>query len=172
MTQQATTGWHNVVGATPNELRRAEIESLVRYGDIIDLPAPVSRRHPRQPADVRAAQFAPFAALVGYGDEVRETARLTEERRELEEDEKREIDEALREIARLLASRAPVTVRVRYFVPDARKAGGSYVEATGAARRIDAYRRTLALTDGTMIPIADIVHVDVEGGLRSDDAGA
>ena len=46
------------------------------------------------------------------------------------------------------------------------------MEAAGAARRIDAYRRTLALADGTMIPIADIVHVDVEGGLRPDDAGA
>lgn len=50
-----------------------------RYDDIIDLPRPVSRKH--RPMDIadRAAQFAPFAALTGYGEAVKEAARQNEE---------------------------------------------------------------------------------------------
>ena len=44
-----------------------------RYNDIIDLPHPTSRKHPRMSMHDRAAQFSPFAALVGYGDAIKET---------------------------------------------------------------------------------------------------
>ena len=52
------------------------------YEDIIDLPHPTSARHPRMSMANRAAQFSPFAALSGYEDAVRKTARLAEERME------------------------------------------------------------------------------------------
>ena len=45
-----------------------------QYEDIIDLPRPVSTKHPRMSMEDRAAQFAPFAALTGHGDAIRETA--------------------------------------------------------------------------------------------------
>ena len=40
------------------------------YDDIMDLPRPVSKKHPRMSAINRAAQFSPFAALTGYGDAI------------------------------------------------------------------------------------------------------
>ena len=57
-----------------------------KYDDIIDLPHPTSKKHPRMSRQNRAAQFSPFAALTGYDAAIRETARITEDRRELSED--------------------------------------------------------------------------------------
>ena len=53
------------------------------YDDLIDLPHPTPQRHPRMSMANRAAQFSPFAALSGYGDAVKETARLTDGKAEL-----------------------------------------------------------------------------------------
>lgn len=44
------------------------------YSDIIDLPHHTSMKHPRMAAEMRAAQFAPFAALTGYEETIEETA--------------------------------------------------------------------------------------------------
>ena len=70
----------------------------MNYDDIINLPHHVSERHPHMPVSDRAAQFAPFAALTGYGDVIKETARLTETRPELSEDEKARMDQTLRAV--------------------------------------------------------------------------
>ena len=56
------------------------------YDDIINLPHPTSAKHPRMPLSDRAAQFAPFAALSGHSAALVETARLTDQRMELDED--------------------------------------------------------------------------------------
>ena len=45
------------------------------YDDIIGLPHPVSKKHPPMPMQARAAQFAPFAALTGHRESIRETAK-------------------------------------------------------------------------------------------------
>lgn len=45
------------------------------YSDIINLPHPEPKNHPRMPMEQRAAQFAPFAALTGYEAVIEETAR-------------------------------------------------------------------------------------------------
>ena len=50
------------------------------YDDIINLPHHISKTHPRLSIEQRAAQFAPFAALTGYDEQIKETARLTENR--------------------------------------------------------------------------------------------
>lgn len=62
------------------------------YDDIINHPHHVSTRHPRMPMIDRAAQFSPFAALTGYGEVIKETARLTDRKPELSESEKAELD--------------------------------------------------------------------------------
>ena len=49
-----------------------------KYKDMLHLPHPVSVTHPRMSLQNRAAQFSPFAALTGYDDALRETARLTD----------------------------------------------------------------------------------------------
>ncbi len=79
-----------------------------KYEDIIHLPHHVSSKRPQMSLKDRAAQFAPFAAVVGHEKAVKETARLTERRRELDEMEKAIINEQLREIESQLPGGADV----------------------------------------------------------------
>lgn len=127
------------------------------YSDIIDLPHHVSIRHAHLPMESRAAQFSPFAALTGYGDTIDETARLTDARVLLDDDRKAELDEMLR----LLLPTLPQAVRVTYFVPDARKAGGAYRTDTVTVKKIDAAGRVIVTTGGT-IAIDDIFDIDFD----------
>ena len=105
----------------------------------------------------RVAQFAPFAALVGYDDAVAETARLTESRPELDEQEQRELNAKLCELADHIQDHPEV--RIRYFVPDERKSGGAIVEICGTVKKLVATDGTIVLTDGTIVPISDIVEL-------------
>lgn len=129
-----------------------------RYDDIIDLPHHVSTAHSHMSMIDRAAQFQPFRALTGYEDAVRETARLTDERLELTEDEKAVLDRRLQELADRIDRQPQVTLT--YFQPDTRKAGGSYVTATGCLKKIDDYTGTLFLSNGERILIEDIVEIN------------
>lgn len=128
------------------------------YNDIIGLPHPTSKKHPRMSALDRAAQFSPFAALKGYGEALDETARLTHERIVLDEESKAAVNEKL--LALKETEREHPQVRITYFRPDARKAGGEYVTAEGQLRRLDEYRRKLILT-GEEIPIEEILSLEI-----------
>ena len=130
------------------------------YDDIIDLPHHVSQRHPQMSMETRAAQFAPFAALSGYEDVVRETERLTDPHSVLGEDARAALDEALTKLAALAPSQPQVTVR--YFLPDARKQGGAYRTVAGFCKRIDAAAGLLLLTNGARIPLAEIWQVEYD----------
>lgn len=126
-----------------------------RYDDIIDLPHPVSQRHPQMPLADRAAQFSPFAALTGLDAALQETARLTDQRITLDEYEQAELDKALQAL-REAAPQHPA-VQITYFQPDTRKAGGQYVTSVGHVKRIAEYEQQLILTEGTSIPLAEII---------------
>lgn len=93
-----------------------------QYDDIIDLPHPVSPRHPQMPHADRAAQFSPFAALTGHEAAIQETARLTDAFVELDEDRKEELDEQLRLIRDNQTQRPEIEATC--FRPDRKKAGG------------------------------------------------
>lgn len=131
------------------------------YGDIINLPHHVSPTRPRMSMADRAAQFSPFAALSGYGDAVKETARLTGQRIELDESAKAALDEKLRLLAEVIEDRPEAVIT--YFLPDRRKAGGEYVMVSGTVKRADSVQRELVMTDGTRIPVEDIL--DIAGDL-------
>ena len=131
------------------------------YDDIIHLPHPTSPTHPRMSREDRAAQFAPFAALVGHGAAIRETARLTDRKMELTGDEQAVLDEKLRRLAG--TGREAVFT---YFVPDGKKSGGAYVTAVRTLKKIDPIGRRLIFADGTAIPVEDIA--EVETGTRRD----
>jgi hypothetical protein len=131
------------------------------YEDMLDLPHPVSRVHPQMPLKDRAAQFAPFAALTGHGDAIAEQARLTDARPQLDETMQADLDGKMQLIRESL-HRQPV-VTVTYFVPDERKSGGSIHQVSGTVKRILMYEHQLVLTDGTQIPIDDIL--GIEGAL-------
>lgn len=125
------------------------------YDDILHLPHPTSKTHPRMSRHDRAAQFSPFAALTGYEDVVNETARLTDSRSELTDDEKAMLDERLR-----LAVELNSEVTVTWFRPDSKKSGGSYVTTTGQIKKTDQISGLLMMEDGTKIPIEEITDID------------
>ncbi len=128
------------------------------YDDIIHLPHPTSQKHPRMSRLDRAAQFSPFAALTGYEGAIRETARLTDRRVELSDDELAALDERLRLV--LAWGDDPPTVSITWFRPDGRKRGGAYVTTQGRIRKVDEVRRVLILEDGGKIPIDDITALE------------
>ncbi len=130
-----------------------------KYDDIIDLPHHVSPTRPHMPMPDRAAQFMPFRALTGYEDTVRETARLTEERPALTEEEKAVIDGKLQLLAEKLSDQPQVTLT--YFRPDRKKAGGAYVTLTGRLKKIDSHGGALVLAGGERILLKDILDIQI-----------
>ena len=128
-----------------------------KYDDIINLPHHVSATRPHMPMIDRAAQFMPFRALTGYEDAVRETARLTDEKIELTEDEKAILDMRLQKLADEISSQPKVTLT--YFRPDKKKTGGAYLTVTGQLKKIDDYEGALILMGGERILIEDILEI-------------
>lgn len=128
---------------------------ISEYEDIIALPHHVSASHPQMALADRAAQFSPFAALTGYEDAIDESARLTEERIELDENAREELDEKLRQIRECGEAHPEVTVT--YFQKDARKDGGAYVTLTDRVKKIDEYARMISFMDGTVVRIENIL---------------
>lgn len=130
------------------------------YDDILGLPRHVSAKHPPMSRRNRAAQFAPFSALAGYGEAIRETARYTEPRRELDPQRQQELDAQLRRLL-ALGSRGP-RVAVVYFQPDAKKEGGAYRTAVGRLRGVLPDQGLLVLEDGTAIPLEQVAEFQEE----------
>ena len=131
-----------------------------KYDDMIYLPNPTPTCKPRMSLHDRAAQFSPFAALTGYEDAVEETARLTDTRLELSEDMKTILNEKMQMIVDNLDSEPIVTIT--YFVPDKKKSGGAYVDATGVVKEIDEYERCIVMTDKKKIPIEQVRAIEGE----------
>ena len=127
-----------------------------KYENIIDLPHQVSKSRPRMSRLDRAAQFAPYSALSGYEAAVRETARLTDRKTELDDYEKEKIDQTLND---LLASEVGVKASLTFFCPDRKKEGGSYITLTGEIYKIDGIERKIIMVGGEEIMLDDLVNV-------------
>lgn len=132
-------------------------KNVTNYDDIIRLSHHVSATHPQMPVADRAAQFSPFAALTGHDAAVKETARLTDRRIELDEDQKSILNEKLRVIADGIKECPEIAVT--YFVPDEKKKGGSYNEIAGFVKKIDLYKRCVVMEEGLILPIDEIVDI-------------
>ena len=127
------------------------------YKDIIDLPHPVSQRHAQMPRINRAAQFSPFAALTGYDDLIKETARQTDRQIELDENAIRELNQKLT----LLIEKDPLpTATFTYFVPDSKKTGGSYQEHTGRITKYDGIEQTITIEGMLTVPVRNIIQIE------------
>lgn len=131
-----------------------------KYDDIISLPHHVSKKHPGMPLLNRAAQFAPFAALIGHDAAIRETARRTDSFIELDEDRKKQLDEQLHLLLENIEQRPEC--EITYFQPDEKKNGGVYVTVHGKIRKVDAYGCQIIFTDGTAIPIRHLFSIQGE----------
>lgn len=130
-----------------------------KYDDIINMPHYQSKKHPQMSIYMRAAQFSPFAALTGFEEKTEETARLTDERIELDENKRAELDEKLNELMSY-DNLMDVQVRITYFEEDLLKSGGKYREVHVNIKKIDAINRCIVLDDRSKILIDDIYDID------------
>ncbi|MBQ6215108.1 MAG: hypothetical protein IJJ67_06795 [Oscillospiraceae bacterium] len=161
-----------------------------KYDDIIDLPHPVSEKHPHMSMYDRAAQFSPFDALTGYSESIDETARTTDRRLELSDEKKALLDERIAALKELCAKARSARfycdedacfpkITVTYFVPDkelhkrSRKTGGSFLKYTGTARTADTLQGFLVFENESgpdrppfRIPLRDIC--DISGEVFED----
>ena len=130
-----------------------------KYSDIINLPA-YSVKHRRISRYDRAAQFAPFAALTGFGAVINEASRLTDKKPELDAQTSHLLNERIKIIEENIKQRPEI--EVTFFVPDKRKSGGSLQSFSGKIRRIDEFERELIFTDKTKIHMDDVVFIQGE----------
>ena len=135
-----------------------------RYSDMLRMPHHVSSKYPRMPLRDRAAQFAAFNALTGYEESVREAARTTETRMELDDYSLSVLRIKLR-IMKDFEKNAP-EISVTYFVSDKKKDGGEYVTVHGKLKRFDEAGAAVIFTDGRSVPVEDIA--DISGGIFAD----
>lgn len=131
-----------------------------KYDDIIDLPHHRSAKHPHMPIADRAAQFAPFAALTGHGDAVKETARQTDAKMELDEGQKAYLNACLVLVNEHISEQPEISIT--YFLPDERKAGGAYITETSTIKKIDEFEQTVVMLNGVVIPMDDIAVLEGE----------
>ena len=130
-----------------------------KYDEIMGLPHHVSKTRPQMPMSDRAAQFAPFAALTGYDSAIKETGRLTNERIELDEDALTALNVKYQFLMDALDEEPEI--KITYFKPDERKAGGEYVSAIGAVKMVDDFERLITMQDGTRIPMDDVYDMSI-----------
>ena len=130
-----------------------------KYEEIINLPHHVSKTRPQMPMSDRAAQFAPFAALTGYDSAIKETGRLTDERIELDEDALTALNIKYQFLMDTLDEEPEI--KITYFMPDERKAGGEYVSVIGVVKKVDDFERLITMQDGTRIPMDDVYDMSI-----------
>lgn len=134
-----------------------------KYDDIIGLSRPESRR-PKMTMNDRAAQFAPFAALTKFGEEIRESNRKTSDEIELGDGDIEQIDEVLRGIERRIeenkadgAGNEGFAIAVAYFVRDKVKPGGRVEEYIGNVKKIDRVGRKLIFYGGKIVDMQNLL---------------
>ena len=127
------------------------------YDDIINLPHFESKKHKRMTLEARSAQFAPFSALTGYEDIVKETARLTDKKIEIDDEQKQILNNKLQFILKNIDLNPEITFT--YFVKDNQKSGGKYIEKNGIIKKIDNINGLIILKDKSKIKINDIINI-------------
>lgn len=131
------------------------------YDDIIDLPHHQSDKYPRMSKPQRAAQFAPFAALSGFGAAINDANRSTTPFATLDDSVIEEIDIVIQEIAAKLERKEFPQIQCTYFEPDKTKSGGEYITITGQIAKLDRMNRNIILTDSSEIFIPNISNIEI-----------
>ncbi len=139
------------------------IFSMNKYEDIINLSRPKSK-HPQMTLEQRSAQFVPFAALTGYEGQIKETARLTDKKLELDEETKSILDTKIQIIKEKLNKRPQIGIT--YFVPDNKKEGGKYITITNSIQKIDEYNNMILMSNNIKIKIDEII--DIQGDIFNE----
>ncbi len=140
------------------------------YADIIDLSHwQPDRKHPRMSLHNRAAQFAPFAALVGYDEMIDEETRMTDRMIDLADGQKDTLDRKLNRLAQLTENGAHPEISITYFIPDEKKAGGRYRTIQAPVRRVDSGNRKLILITREKPDLPDTIPFDRIFGLEGKE---
>lgn len=137
-----------------------------KYVDILDLPHPVFKKHPPMDRGARAAQFAPFSPLTGYGEAAEETARLTLAAPGEDEEGERLLNVRMQWLLAHLKEQPEA--EITYFQQDARKAGGKYLQCRGHVKSVRPAKGVLLLREGVAVPLQAIRRL--EGPLFPEDA--
>ncbi len=125
-----------------------------KYADIINMPYRKSTKRPQMSMYDRAAQFSSFAALTGHSEAIKETARLTDEKTELNDEQMEDLNNKIAFVCENIKIRPEITVT--YFVPDERKSGGMYVTETVRVKKIDMTERAITSGDDKVILFDDV----------------
>lgn len=128
-----------------------------KYDNIINLPHHVSKTRKPMSLYNRAAQFAPFAALTGYDDAIKETARLTEQKIELSDELKNMLNQKIKLIIENIKLQPEVVIT--YFVHDNKKSGGVYKTISGNVKRIDEVEKCIIFTNKLKIKVSDMLNI-------------
>lgn len=131
---------------------------MKKYNDIINLSRPESK-HPRMSLHQRSAQFAPFAALTGYNEQVSETARITENKIEIDDEIKNELDSKFLIIKNKINEKPKVSIK--YFIKDTKKSGGKYETVIKNIKKLDEFNYRIIFTDNSFIDMKDIYEIDI-----------
>lgn len=131
-----------------------------KYKDMLNMKRPTSKKHPPMARKARAAQFAPFAAMVGHDAAISEIARLTEQEHQITEEMGAIINHRLNLIQANLSKRK-VEVDIKYFIPDEKKSGGKYLNIVGEVKKIDTYKHQVIMKDATVVDIDYIYEINV-----------
>ena len=124
-----------------------------KYMDIIDYNYMGSKYRKHMSIYERSAQFAPFAALTGFDDVIKETGRIVNSKIELSDDEKSEIN-------KMISNCINKDIIVTYYVSDDYKDGGNYKNYKGVVRRIDYVYKNIIFYDKAIINIDDIIYIE------------
>ena len=130
------------------------------YEDIRNHERYQLKHHTPMSLESRAAQFAPFAALVGYDEEIGEAARSTDGREELSEDAIDALNQAFQKLLEHEEERPLVTVT--YFQSDAKKDGGRYMTYAGNFRFYDAEKRVMKFVGGMVIGVGQMCRIKIK----------
>lgn len=125
-----------------------------KYDKIINMPHHTSSNRIRMSLLDRAAQFAPFAALTGYEESIKEVARLTDKKIELTDEEFEIINSKIKYI---IENKIQEEIEIIYFVPDEKKDGGCYYTYKGLIKKVDEFNKAIILENREQIKISDIV---------------
>ena len=123
--------------------------------DIINYNYTGSKRKNKMSLEDRSAQFAPFQSLEGYTDDVKETERLTNKEKYLDEEEIEKINNKIKYIYD-----NNIEAKYTYFVKDKRKDGGYYKEIKGYIKKIDIINNQIYLKDNEVLNFDNIVDID------------
>lgn len=127
-----------------------------KYDDIINLSRPISK-HSKMTLYQRSAQFAPFSALTGYEGQVKETARQTYKKIELDEEIKLKLNLKIQIIQEMLHNNPEI--EIKYYVPDKIKDGGKYETIKNKVKKIDNYNQAIIMQDDLKIDINEIIDI-------------